>query len=205
MTGPERPRSCRPEYGLLLNHGERWRAPSSTMFKTCSFRMVAFLGVVWTVVPAQAELILHDAKHSSLANEKQASRDVKLYLKLEAQRLDNPKAFDLRRPLYGKLITDRSFFDSWVNRWQSHPARFEHWHPCLSRFLDGGLRSRVPDEPPPPLIPPTPLEPNPPPPPPPPPPPEPPNPVPEPNSFVVFLAGLGFILLVQKGRRLSCR
>jgi hypothetical protein len=212
MTGPGRPRSCRPGDGLLLNQGERWRPPSMRMFKTCSFRMIAFLGVIWTVVPAQAELILHDAKHSSLANEKQALRDVKLYLKLVAQRSENPAAFDHRRPFYGKLITDRSFFESWLDRWQSHPARFEHWHPCLSRFLDGGARSRGSDEPPPPLIPPADLKPDfpPEPPPPPPAPPDGPHPtpftvVPEPGSFFVFLAGLGFSLFVQKGRRLSCR
>ena len=138
MAGPGRSRCCRPKFGLLLNHGERWRAPSTTMFKTCSFRVFAFLAVVWTVVPAQADLILHAGKGSSLANEKQASRDVKLYLKLVSQRSLNPAAFDHRRPFYGKLITDRSFFESWYDRWQSHPARFEHWHPCLSRFLDGG-------------------------------------------------------------------
>ena len=162
MTGPGRPRSCRPGDGLLLNQGERWRAPSMTMFKTCSFKVIAFLGVIWTVGPARAELILHEVRGSSLANEKQAVRDVKLYMKLVAQRTLNPTAFDHRRPFYGKLITDRSFFESWVNRWQSHPARFAHWHPCLSRFLDGGVRSREADEPPPPLIPPAPLEPNPP-------------------------------------------
>ena len=114
MAGPGRSRCCRPKFGLLLNHGERWRAPSTTMFKTCSFRVIAFLAVVWTVVPAQADLILHAGKGSSLANEKQASRDVKLYLKLVAQRSLNPAAFDHRRPFYGKLITDRSFFEIMV-------------------------------------------------------------------------------------------
>jgi hypothetical protein len=178
------------------------------MSKTCCFRVFAFLALVWTVVPAKAELILHETTGSSLPGEQQVSRDVTLYLKLVAQRSLNPAAFDHHHPLYGRLITDQSFFESWYNRWQSHPARFEHYHPYLSRFLDGEGRLRGSDEPPPPLIPPADLKPDfslPPPP----PPPEGPQPppstaVPEPSSFFVFLAGLGLLLLAKGGRRLSC-
>jgi hypothetical protein len=65
-----------------------------------------------------------------------------LYLRLVDQRDANPLVFDRKHPFYGKLFAKESVFDYWVDRWQSHEARFEHWHPCLWRVLDGGLQVR---------------------------------------------------------------
>jgi hypothetical protein len=168
---------------------------------------VLILALFLPLVPARAELIMNEAEASTLDHEQQALRDVKIYLKLMSERSHDPTAFDRHHPFYGRLMTDRAFFESWFDRWQSHPARFEYWHPYLSRFLDGEARStgsvtpsistvlvppagQEPSLPPPPLppgglsSPPTSL-------------------VPEPGSFLVFLAGAGLILLAQKGRKLA--
>jgi hypothetical protein len=98
------------------------------------------------------------------------------------------------------LLTDRSFFLYWLNRWQSSPARFEYYHPCLWRTLDGGWHLGGP----PPLVPPQGQNLNPPPPtttPLPDPVPDPgqgpiPSAVPEPGSWLLLLSGLALVPMV---------
>ena len=35
------------------------------------------------------------------------------------------------------MLTERPAFEYWLDRWQAHPARFEHWHPRFWRIIDG--------------------------------------------------------------------
>ena len=35
------------------------------------------------------------------------------------------------------MLTEKSAFEYWLNRWEGHPARFEYWHPWFWRIIDG--------------------------------------------------------------------
>jgi hypothetical protein len=69
--------------------------------------------------------------------EKLATANVKLYQNLVTVRDSNPTKFDKSHPFYGRLLTDPSFANALVHRWESHEQRFEYWHPYLWRILDG--------------------------------------------------------------------
>src|SRR5262249_17219094 len=68
----------------------------------------------------------------------QGAREVQRYLRVVATRNANPPQFDRAHPFYGFILTHKEAFDALVARWQSHPARFEYWHPVLWHVLDGG-------------------------------------------------------------------
>jgi hypothetical protein len=134
---------------------------------------------------------------------------VHLYEQVVAERSENPHRFDRLHPILGELLTDRASFEYWLNRWQAHPARFEHYHPWFWRVIDGESRSGGPPvtlPPVPPMIspagesgnPPIGPGPLPPEPPPPPRPPAAPVPVPEPGSLLVLLEAIGLVLLARR-------
>ncbi|MGC8643314.1 MAG: PEP-CTERM sorting domain-containing protein [Isosphaeraceae bacterium] len=128
-----------------------------------------------------------------------------------AQRSENPARFDRLHLVLGDMLSNRSSFEYWYNRWQADPARFEHWHPLFWRIIDGeSIAGGSPINPSPispsipPLIPPagqgdispvTPSTPSGPPP----PPPSPLATVPEPGTVLLVLEGLGLILLARRG------
>lgn len=64
------------------------------------------------------------------------------YERMMAKYNSNPSAFTRRHHLMSKAIRNPTFHDAMVNRFLSNPDRFIYYHPCFSRFLDGGLASR---------------------------------------------------------------
>ena len=69
--------------------------------------------------------------------ERMATANVKLYEDLVATRDLAPVKFDDNHPFYGRLLTDPTFADRLVHRWEGHEQRFEYWHNYLWRILDG--------------------------------------------------------------------
>ncbi len=74
---------------------------------------------------------------TSLASEREALRNEHLYEQMVDVRSHDPMQFDHLHPILGDLLTEQSSFDYWLNRWEAHPARFEHWHPRFWRIIDG--------------------------------------------------------------------
>ncbi|MGD0045305.1 MAG: PEP-CTERM sorting domain-containing protein, partial [Isosphaeraceae bacterium] len=156
-------------------------------------------------VQARGSLILgHET--TSLASEREALRNEHLYEQMVDVRSHDPTQFDHFHPILGDLLTEQSSFEYWLNRWQAHPARFEHWHPRFWRIIDGeALEGGPPVIPL--LIPPAGQGGD---------PPVAPGPlsplgqpglaspaaaVPEPDSFRLLLVALGLILVVRVGSR----
>ena len=118
-------------------------------------------------------------------------------------RSHDPAQFDHLHPILGDMLTEQSSFEYWLNRWQAHPARFEHWHPRFWRIIDGeALEGGPPVIPP--LIPPAGQGGD---------PPVAPGPlsplglaspaaaVPEPDSFRLLLVAVALIVFVRGGSR----
>jgi len=74
---------------------------------------------------------------ASLTSEREALRNEHLYEQMVDLRSHDPTRFDQINPIVGDLLTERSSFEYWLNRWEAHPARFEHWHPRFWRIIDG--------------------------------------------------------------------
>ncbi|MGP0068002.1 MAG: PEP-CTERM sorting domain-containing protein [Isosphaeraceae bacterium] len=50
---------------------------------------------------------------------------------------NHPAAFEHDHPFYVKMFDDPTMLDKLVRRWESHEQRFEYWHNCLWKVLDG--------------------------------------------------------------------
>jgi len=72
-----------------------------------------------------------------LASEQESLRNEHLYEHMVDVRSHDPTQFDRLHPILGDLLTERSSFEYWLNRWEAHPARFEHRHPQFWRILEG--------------------------------------------------------------------
>jgi hypothetical protein len=193
---------------------ERWPAPSTIMRTSTCLLGLLVLGICSPEVPAHGSLIMGHGS-SSIRSAREIERNERLYEKVVEQRSVDPARFDRLHPILGELLTDRSVFDYWLNRWQAHPARFERYHPWFWRVIDGeshlggpqgnpvpllvppagesgnppsGPGRFPPEPPPPPSLPPTP-----------PPPTAPPVSVPEPGSFLLILEAVGLVLLGRGG------
>jgi hypothetical protein len=140
---------------------------------------------------------------SAAAREREITHDEQLYQQMAAVRLNDPGRFDRAHPFFGLLMSDPGFFNKYYERWQSHPARFEHYHPLAWRILDGKANLDAaqhdyhgpipPDLPLPPRPPESP------------PGPPPPSAAPEPSTLVLMLSGAGLLLLARAGSRLRRR
>src|SRR5690348_9622276 len=78
----------------------------------------------------RADLILVGHEISPAGREREIARNERFYERMDALRDQNPGRFDRAHPFYGRLLSDAAFFNKYFDRWQSHPARFEHYHPC---------------------------------------------------------------------------
>jgi hypothetical protein len=190
--------------GFHSDDGERWFAPLTTMQKAILWFAILILAMLCREASARGSLILgHEA--SGTINEREALRNEHLYEQVVAECSHNPTRFDHLHPILGELLTDRTSFEYWLNRWQANPTRFEHWHPRFWRIIDGeALEGGPPVLPPlipsagqggaPPagLGPPLPPE-----------PPGPPGPVapvgvvPEPGSFLLLVVAVALILAAR--------
>ncbi len=64
-------------------------------------------------------------------------KHILLYEKLVEQRDANPIVFDKQHWFFFGILTDPSYMEQIVKRWEAHEPRFDHWHPYLWRALDG--------------------------------------------------------------------
>jgi len=106
------------------------------MNKVTCWCWILVLSAFCREVQARGSLILgHET--TSLASEREALRNEHLYEQMVDVRSHDPTQFDHLHPILGDLLTEQSSFEYWLNRWQAHPARFEHWHPRFWRIIDG--------------------------------------------------------------------
>ncbi len=88
-----------------------------------------------TVTGAEAGSI--HVRYGVDAPERLATSNVRLYESVVADRDLAPVKFDESHPFYGRLLTDPTFADRLIHRWEGHEQRFEYWHNELWRILDG--------------------------------------------------------------------
>jgi hypothetical protein len=51
----------------------------------------------------------------------------------------HPAEFEHNHPFYAKMFNDPTMMNNLVHRWEAHEERFEYWHLCLWKVLDGYL------------------------------------------------------------------
>jgi hypothetical protein len=71
------------------------------------------------------------------APERLAAENVRYYEGLLNLEHNHPLAFAHEHPFYAKLLHDPVMMENLIARWEAHPQRFEYWHPCLWKVLDG--------------------------------------------------------------------
>jgi hypothetical protein len=49
----------------------------------------------------------------------------------------HPLEFAANHPFYTRMFNDEAMIDKLLLRWESHEQRFEYWHDCLWKVLDG--------------------------------------------------------------------
>jgi hypothetical protein len=71
------------------------------------------------------------------APEKMAVSNIAYYQGVLNLEHNHPIAFALDHPFYTKMFDDPAMIDRLVLRWEAHEQRFEYWHDCLWKVLDG--------------------------------------------------------------------
>jgi hypothetical protein len=71
------------------------------------------------------------------APEKMATANVAYYEGVLNLEHNHPIAFALHHPFYTKMFDDPAMIDRLETRWEAHEQRFEFWHDCLWKVLDG--------------------------------------------------------------------
>jgi len=71
------------------------------------------------------------------APEKMAAANVLYYEGVLNLKHNHPIAFALDHPFYTKMFDDPVMIDRLERRWEAHEQRFEYWHDCLWKVLDG--------------------------------------------------------------------
>ena len=71
------------------------------------------------------------------APEKMAAANVRYYEGVLNLEHNHPIAFALDHPFYTKMFDDPAMIDRLEMRWEAHEQRFEYWHDCLWKVLDG--------------------------------------------------------------------
>jgi hypothetical protein len=92
--------------------------------------------VAATSIKVHEDLIGH-VRWGADAPERYAAANIKVYENLLAVRDVDPVDFDRRHRFYAQLITNPTFAEKLVRRWQRDEQRFEYWHPYLWRVIDG--------------------------------------------------------------------
>jgi hypothetical protein len=54
---------------------------------------------------------------------------------------NHPIEFAKEHPFYTKMFDDPVMLDKLIDRWEAHEQRFEYWHDCLWKVLDGYVAS----------------------------------------------------------------
>ncbi|MHB1560457.1 MAG: PEP-CTERM sorting domain-containing protein [Isosphaeraceae bacterium] len=71
------------------------------------------------------------------APERFAERNVEYYRGLLHFAHNHSREFALDHPFYVKMFNDPVMIDKLLARWEAHQQRFEYWHDCLWKVLDG--------------------------------------------------------------------
>jgi hypothetical protein len=71
------------------------------------------------------------------APEKMAASNLRYYQGVLNLEHNHPVAFAIEHPFYTEMFHNPEMMDRLVARWQAHEQRFEYWHDCLWKVLDG--------------------------------------------------------------------
>ncbi len=71
------------------------------------------------------------------APERFAERNVEYYRGLLHFAHNHPREFALEHPFYVRMFNDQAMIENLLARWEAHEQRFEYWHDCLWKVLDG--------------------------------------------------------------------
>src|SRR5262249_1561231 len=55
----------------------------------------------------------------------------------------HPARFEHEHPFYAKLFEHPAMLDGLLARWEAHEQRFEYWHDCLWKVLNGYRASHL--------------------------------------------------------------
>ena len=80
-------------------------------------------------------------RYRSDAPEKMAATDVAYYNGVLNLYHHHPTAFAAEHPFYVKMFKDPVMLDRLVARWEADEPRFEYWHNCLWKVLNGYVTS----------------------------------------------------------------
>ncbi len=75
------------------------------------------------------------------APEKMAATDVAYYHGVLDLYHNHPAAFTAEHPFYVKMFNEPVMLDRLVARWEADEPRFEYWHNCLWKVLNGYVHS----------------------------------------------------------------
>jgi PEP-CTERM motif len=78
------------------------------------------------------------------APEKLADSNILYYEGVLNLEQHHPREFAEEHPFYTKMFDDSVMLDKLMARWEAHEERFEYWHNCLWKVLDG-YRASHPD------------------------------------------------------------
>ncbi|WP_148595473.1 hypothetical protein [Aquisphaera giovannonii] len=124
-------------------------------------RLMASLAALCACLPSgQAVAGSMSARHAHASGgaalfERLERQNVGVYERMVQMRDAHPSAFDTAHPFYASILTDRGSFEYWLNRWQSHHLRFEHFHPLAWKVIAGEAYMGGPPSPGAPGMPPT--------------------------------------------------
>ncbi len=85
--------------------------------------------------PAQAEGI--HVFYGPRAPERFAHRTVVYYEGVLNLEHNHPREFAREHPFYTRMFNDPAVIERLIARWEAHEQRFEYWHDCLWKVLDG--------------------------------------------------------------------
>jgi hypothetical protein len=71
------------------------------------------------------------------APERLAASNLRYYQGVLNLEHNHPIAFAREHPFYTEMFHNPAMMDRLVARWQAHEQRFEYWHDCLWKVLDG--------------------------------------------------------------------
>jgi hypothetical protein len=80
-------------------------------------------------------------RYAADAPEQDAAQDVLYYQGVLNLYHNHPTAFAREHPFYTKMFGDPVMMDKLLARWEANEQRFEYWHNCLWKVLNGYLHS----------------------------------------------------------------
>ncbi len=75
------------------------------------------------------------ARHAE--SQVEIEKHIQLYESTVAKMDANPLLFQKQHWFFFGILTDQTFMNQVVKRWEAHEGRFDIWHPYLWRMLDG--------------------------------------------------------------------